>query len=102
MAKYVPMDLIRSLSGKVCRHSDMYFAERNGSRYTGKMCNPRTAPFSAKELAQQTKFKTAVSNARAAMADPTQRAAYEATFVNQRKYRTLFGYIVSKEMAKIA
>lgn len=102
MAKYVPMDLVRSLSGKVCQHSDVYFAERNGSLYTGKLCKSRTTPYSAKELAHQTKFKTALENAKAAMKDATQRAAYEATFKNQKKCRTLFGYIVSREMAKIA
>ena len=33
MSKYVPMDLVKSLSGKVCQHSDTYFAIRNGTQY---------------------------------------------------------------------
>ena len=27
MSKIIPMDLIKSMSGKVCSHSDMYFAK---------------------------------------------------------------------------
>lgn len=42
MAKFQPMELISKLSGKVCSHSDMYFAHRNGTQYTGKICNPYT------------------------------------------------------------
>ena len=30
MAKIIPMILIESMSGKVCGHSDTYFALRNG------------------------------------------------------------------------
>jgi len=37
------MDLVKSLSGKVCQHSDTYFAMRNGTRYTGKISEYRCA-----------------------------------------------------------
>ena len=51
MAKYVPMELLVSLSGKVCGHSDMYFANRKGTLYTGKICNPYKGEPSALQIA---------------------------------------------------
>ena len=56
MSKIIPMDLIKSMSGKVCSHSDMYFAKRGKTLYTGKRCNPRDLdkdPYTEKELAIQ-------------------------------------------------
>lgn len=47
MAKYIPMELLQSLSGKVCGHSNIYFANRKGTYYTGKICNPFTGAPSA-------------------------------------------------------
>ena len=57
MAKYTPMDLIKSMSGKLCEHSDISFAKRGKTMYTMKRCNQRTTPFSEQELAHQAKFK---------------------------------------------
>lgn len=31
MSKIKPMELISKMSGKLCGHSDIYFAERNGT-----------------------------------------------------------------------
>ena len=36
MAKIVPMDLVSSMSGKVCQHSDFSFAKRGDTQYTMK------------------------------------------------------------------
>ncbi len=47
MSKYIPKDLIKSLSSKICRQDDTYFTMCNGTRYTGKICNPDTADFSS-------------------------------------------------------
>ena len=47
MARYVPMELLLSMSGKLCSHSDVYFANRKGTLYTGKICNPFTGEPSA-------------------------------------------------------
>jgi len=93
MAKYIPMELLSSLHGKVCGHSDVYFAQRGGTRYTGKICNPRTKPFSESELALQNKFKQAHQATLTALANSTDRAKYETAFKKQRKYSTLRGYI---------
>ena len=59
MAKYVPIEMVKSYSGKICEHSDVYFAKKGNTLYTGKICNPRTKPFSEQELARQTKFRQA-------------------------------------------
>lgn len=64
MAKIKPMILIESMSGKVCSHSDTYFAVRNGVQYTGTRCNKRRTPFTENELNNQTKFKSAHTAAR--------------------------------------
>ena len=67
MSKYVPMEMVKEYHGKICEHSDVYFAKKGKTLYTGKICNPRTKPFSAEELARQAKF----TQARAAVS--TQR-----------------------------
>ena len=101
MAKYVPIEMVKSYSGKICEHSDVYFAKKGKTLYTGKMCNPRTKPFSAAELARQAKFASAIANANTAMADAEQLAAYQTEFAKQTKYTTLRGYVIAMEYAKI-
>lgn len=95
MAKYVPMDLLQSLHGKVCGHSDVYFAERNGTRYTGKICNPRTSAPTEGEIAAREKFGSVSGKVKTAMASPTEAAKYTAAFRKQNRYKTLRGYVFS-------
>jgi len=110
MAKYVPMDMLKSLSGKVCGHSDMYFANRGNSKYTGKICNPRTKAFTSAELARQTMFATAIANAKtilhATSADPTNYAkltAYQTQHDAQPAPRgNLYNFIMKSEYALLA
>jgi hypothetical protein len=100
MAKFVPMELLKTLKGKVCMHSDTYFANKAyGTKYTVKICNPRTKPFTAEELARQAKFKAA-HDALLALT-PEQKEAYRTAFDNQKKYKTLNGYILAQEYAKL-
>jgi len=99
MAKYVPMELLVSLSGKVCGHSDMYFANRKGTLYTGKICNPYKGEPSALQIAQRNKFKQ-VQQAIGALTEE-QKTAYETAFRKQDAYTTLRGYIFAKEYEKI-
>ncbi len=91
------MELLSALHGKVCSHSDVYFAQKGNTRYTGKICNPRTAPFTAAEQEAQNKFAQAQQAALTALADPTTRTKYEAEFAMQSRYTTLRGYIFAKE-----
>jgi len=99
MAKYVPMDLLLSLSGKICGHSDVYFANRKGTHYTGKICNPYKGEPSALQIAQRNKFKQ-VQQAIGALTEE-QKTAYETAFRKQDAYTTLRGYIFAKEYEKI-
>ena len=97
MAKYTPMDLIKSMSGKLCGHSDVSFAKRGNTLYTQKRCNPRTSPFSEKELAQQAKFKAVAAStaARVKTAAPEDMTAFKA----QKKYDNFRSYIWAQEWA---
>ena len=99
MAKYVPIEMVKSYSGKICEHSDVYFAKKGNTLYTGKICNPRTKPFSEQELARQTKFRQAIAAVNALTVE--QKTAYATAFKNQSKYGSLRGYMFAQEYAKI-
>ena len=99
MSKIKPMILVDRLSGKVCSHSNTYFAERYGTQYTGTICNPFTGEPTDKQIANRQKF----ADTYAAMAALTeeQRDAYKEAFKKQKKYRSLRGYIFAQEYKKI-
>ena len=92
----------QAFRGKICKHSKIIFAQRKGTNYTSQICNPRTKAYSAEELARQQKFATALTNANTALADATQKAAYETAFKAQSKYKTLRGFVIAKEYEKLA
>lgn len=94
MARIKPMELLSKLSGKVCSHSDMYFAERYGTQYTGKICNPFKGEPTDKQLAVRSAFTVAVAAIKDL--DAEALAAYKEAFKNQKKYRTLRGYIFAQ------
>ena len=100
MAEIKPMALIESMKKKVCEHSDVYFAKKGKTLYTGKICNPRTKAFSAEELARQEKFRQARAAVKALTAE--QKTAYAEAFANQKKYSSLQGYMFAKEYEKLA
>ena len=103
MAKYVPIEMVKSYSGKICEHSDVYFAKKGDTLYTGKICNPRDLakkPFSTDELARQTKFRQAIAAVNALTEE--QKTAYATAFANQKKYASLRGYMFAQEYAKLA
>ena len=99
MARYKPIEMVKFYRGKICTHSDTYFAKKGKTLYTGKLCNPRTKPFTADELARQNKFK----QARAAVLALTseQKAAYKTDFDKQNKYTSLQGYMFAEEYKKL-
>jgi hypothetical protein len=100
MAKYIPIEMVKSYSGKICEHSDVYFAKKGKTLYTGKICNPRTKPFSAEELARQAKFASARAAVKALTVE--QKTAYKEAFDKQDKYTSLQGYMFAMEYAKLA
>ena len=99
MAKYEPIEMVKSYSGKICEHSDVYFAKKGNTLYTGKICNPRTKPFSEQELARQEKFRQARAAVKALTVE--QKTAYAEAFANQKKYSSLQGYMFAQEYAKL-
>ena len=94
MALIKPMELLATLSGKVCGHSNKYFAVRNGTQYTGTICNPYTGEPTEKQIANRQKF----ADTYAAMAQLTeeQKEAYREAFKRQKKYKSLRGYIFAQ------
>ncbi|MBQ6978835.1 MAG: hypothetical protein IJQ18_09415 [Paludibacteraceae bacterium] len=100
MAKYEPIEMVKSYSGKICEHSDVYFAKKGNTLYTGKICNPRTKPFSEQELARQAKFAQTRAAVKALTVE--QKTAYAEAFANQKKYVSLQGYMFAQEYEKLA
>ena len=99
MAKFIPMDLVKTLSGKLCGHSDISFAKKGDTQYTMKRCNKRISDPSEAELAQRAKF-AAISvavNARLKADDPADLEGFKA----QKKYKTLRQYLWHLESEKI-
>ena len=101
MSQVKPMGLVESMHGKICGHSDMYFFRKYGKVFSGKICYPSTKEPTAAQTAQRAKFATARANAKTALADPTQTAAYLAAFKSQKKYKDFNGYVFAQEYAKL-
>ena len=99
MAKFKPMEILSRLSGKVCGHSNTYFAERNGTQYTGTICNPYTGEPTDKQIAVREKFADTIEAINALTEE--QKTAYEKAFKNQKKYHSLRGYIFAQEYKKL-
>jgi hypothetical protein len=88
------MILVEKLSGKVCSHSNTYFAERNGTQYTGTICNPYTGEPTEKQLAVRNKFAETIEALNALTEE--QKEAYIEAFRKQKKCKTLRGFIFSQ------
>lgn len=91
-----------AFKGKICKHTNIIYKQLRDTQFTSQICHPRTKPYSEEELARQAKFKTAAATAKAIMADPAQRATAEADFNAQTKYKTLYGFLLAREYAKLA
>ena len=63
------------------------------------LLNPSKATH-VKNIACQNALKTASQAAKTALADPTQRASYEADFAKQKKIRSLFAFVVKELYVK--
>lgn len=87
------------MSGKLCSHSDIYFAERNGTQYTGKICNPYKGEATEAQVEVRSKFSSTITAMEALTT--TEIDAYKDAFKNQKKYKTLRGYIFAEEYKKI-
>ena len=99
MSEIKPMELIKSMSKKVCMHSDVYFRtnKQTGKVYTGKLCNPSTKEPSAAQTAAKARFAKVSAAVRAILAGTSeQKNALVAEYNAQHKIGSLFGYAMSK------
>ena len=94
MALIKPMELLTALSGKVCGHSNKYFAVRNGTQYTGTICNPYTGEPTEKQIAVRQKFRETYEAMEQLREE--QKEAYREAFKRQKKCKTLRGFIFSQ------
>lgn len=63
--------------------------------------NPYGGDPTSAQVSLRTKFKTAVTQARSAIADPEQAPALIEAYNAQTKYKTLFGYVMAQKMKAI-
>ena len=98
MALFKPMELIDKMSGKFHSKSKYYAAEKYGTQYTG-LVGEITVPPTSAQTAHRTRFATARANVKALTS--TEIDAYKDAFKQQTKYRSLQGYMMAQEMAKI-
>ena len=98
MSKFKPMELIGEMHGKFHGDSEYYAAERYGTQYTGKIGDNQNPP-TEKQIAQRERFAEAKANVKALEAEEV--SAYKEAFKKQRKYKTLQGYMLAQEMAKL-
>ena len=89
----------RQFRGKICKHSDIIYKEMNGTQFTSQICNPYTGEPSQAQVTQRERFAQAKANVAALSSEDV--AAYKEAFAKQRKYKTLQGYMLAKEMAKL-
>ena len=96
MSKIKPLATIESMSGKVCKHSDVYFRTNKvtGAVYTGKLCNPYTGEPNATAVALRARFKkvAAAVHARIDALDSTAKAAMMKKYHDQTTVGSFFGY----------
>lgn len=105
MAKFKPIDLVKSWSGKICEHSDFYLATKGKTGYSGKICSPRDLskrPYTENELKVRQKYKQALEALKTLSEE--QKQTYEKQWLAQKnsKYATLRGYMFAQEYAKLA
>ncbi len=104
MAKYRPVDLVKSWSGKICEHSEFYLATRGKTGYSGRICNPRDLsvnPYTEKELQVQQRYKQTVEALKALTSEQIQTYKEQWLAQKKSKYTTLRGFMFAQEYAKL-
>ena len=99
MARFKPMELMSEVHGKFSGDSEYYAAEKYGTQYTGKI-GEITVPPTQNQLDAQQRFATARQNV-VALSESERSADAEAFKRNPGKYKSLQGYMIAKEYAKI-
>lgn len=106
MSKVKYDDPVKSLKGKICKHSETIYKEMYGTNFTTKICNPRDlkiSPYTEKEVTVHNLFKQARAAADAIMADSEQKAEAIKRFLKQKnesgKYATPRGMLIAEQFA---
>ena len=93
------MELIDKMSGKFHSKSKSYAAEKYGTQYTGKIAEI-TVPPTENQLTVREKFTQARQNVLALTEE--EKATYAAAFKRSPgKYKSLQGYMIAQEYAKL-
>ena len=92
-----------SIKKKFSGSDEIHFRNRKKDNATigVRVKNPYDGGNSEAQKAVRETFKTVRAQVDAIMADPEQRASYEAKYNAQKKYLSLRGYIFAKEYEKI-
>ncbi len=92
------MDLIKSMSKKLCMHSNVYFRSNplTGTTYSGKICNPSDKQDSDAQTKAKNRFIKVTAAVRLILQDPEQKKKLDAEFKAQSKIGSLFGYAMHK------
>lgn len=105
MAKIKPIAIIESMSGKVCTHSDTYFAtnKQTGKVHTGMLCYPNHGPLTEAQKEVQRKFAALAAAVKDWMAkNPEGSALYKQEmrlYRAQHEVGTFRGWI-SRKLSK--
>lgn len=104
MAKDIRWEVLPEAHGKLHGKAKVYFAHRKDSDtcYSAACPQPRTKPYSDKELTLQNKFGQASVITNQIMLDPDMLETYMENFGKQKRYKTLRGFIFAQEYQKLA
>lgn len=86
--------------GKICKHSEIIFKEMYGTKFTTQICNPYTGEPSEAQVKHRQKVASAALkiNELTEQELQTYKTAFESS---PGKYKTLRGYMMAQEMAKL-
>ena len=92
-----------SIKKKFSGSDEIHFRNRKKDNATigVRVKHPYNGGSSEAQQAVRETFKTVRAQVDAIMADPEQRATYEAKYKAQKKYLSLRGYIFAMEYAKL-
>ena len=98
MSRIKPISIIRSMSGKVCEHSDMYFRTNRQTQvvYTGKICQTKDAEPTEAQLRVQERFAKISAAVDELLTDPAERSKWLRKYLKQHKIGSLRGYVFAK------
>lgn len=110
MAKVVYVSPVKEVSGKISKKDKVIYQVRKAPTSNQEMlANPcytsaygvRKTPYSATEIAYQTRFGKVAKATTARLADPSKKAQDQAAFKNQTEYKTLRQYVWHQCSAEI-